>query len=298
MGVLSIKPFFHTPLVAIRVVVDPIVCSFLERFVQSKLATHGSEAWTGRLRGHRASTCHPGRFWPFLARGARGPRPTAVSSPEPHRLLELNASITFAMIVDLDVAQRNSSAFASPVAMQWKNASDIYALWVLDPETMQPWPNTAPGGAPSAGAHSSMGSGGPLTHLDLVWGDNAPFAGGWQLMSSVLPPGLVARARAAGHRGKTKLNITVGAIIWHDLYGHTLRKPSRDLFEALTSDDAFVVLPDLPPPRKAEETAPSRANSVASAYTPHFLEPTDAQKMHPSARLLVARSYCRESRGA
>ena len=41
-----------------------LVSAFLERSVQSKLVTHGSEAWTGRPRGHRAST---GRFWPFLA---------------------------------------------------------------------------------------------------------------------------------------------------------------------------------------------------------------------------------------
>ena len=41
-----------------------LVSAFLERSEQSKLVTHGSEAWTGRPRGHRAST---GRFWPFLA---------------------------------------------------------------------------------------------------------------------------------------------------------------------------------------------------------------------------------------
>eukprot|EP01050_Picozoa_sp_SAG11_P039336 SAG11_NODE_16503_length_545_cov_2.049327_1_plen_159_part_10 len=104
-------------------------------------------------------------------------------------------------------------------------------------------------------------------------------------MSSVLPPGLVARARAAGHKGITKLNFTIGAIVWHDLYGHTLRKPSRDLFEAFTSDDAFVVLPDLPPPGDTEATAPSSAISAAFAYTSHYLEPTNAQKMHPTKTL-------------
>ena len=39
--------------------------------MQSKLVTHGSEAWTVRPRGHRASTGHPGRFWPFLARNGQ-----------------------------------------------------------------------------------------------------------------------------------------------------------------------------------------------------------------------------------
>jgi glucosylceramidase len=213
--------------------------------------------------------------------GLSAVRSSVVTSPQAHRLLELNSSLTFAMLVDLDAeAQFLSIRFSGS---QWKNASDIQALWLLDPETMHPWPNTAPGGAPPAGAETSMGSGGPLTHFDLVWGDTAPFADGWQLMSSVLPPGLVARARAAGHRGSTKLNFTVGAIIWQDLYGHTLRKPSRDVFEAFTSDDAFVLLPDLPPP--GEETASSHANAAASAYTQHFLEPTAAQKRNPSKSL-------------
>ena len=58
--------------------------------------------------------------------GLSAVRSTAVSSPEPHRSLELNSSITFAMVVDLDVAAQFLSIRFS--GSQWKNASDILSL--------------------------------------------------------------------------------------------------------------------------------------------------------------------------
>ncbi len=145
-------------------------------------------------------------------------RTVAVPSPthedQPRRSIALDASIAFQMAVDLSAPSQFLSVLVS--GDQWQNASEIQALWLLDPQTGEPWPNTAPGGAPSS-SHSAMGSGGPLTHLDLVWGDNAPYPNGWQLMTTVLPPGLVARARTAGHSGMIKLNFTLGAIHWTDL---------------------------------------------------------------------------------
>jgi hypothetical protein len=59
-----------------------LVSAFLERSVQSKLVTHGSEAWTGRPRGYRASTGHPGRFWPFLARNGQKTTRNGKKRPE------------------------------------------------------------------------------------------------------------------------------------------------------------------------------------------------------------------------
>ena len=50
--------------------------------MQSKLVTHGSKAWTGQPRGHRASKGHPGRFWPFLARNGHKTARNGKKRPE------------------------------------------------------------------------------------------------------------------------------------------------------------------------------------------------------------------------
>ena len=175
---------------------------------------------------------------------------------QPFRSLPLNASLRFSMAVEMDAPAQYLTVQVS--GEEWRNSSDVRACWLLDPESNRPWANTDTE-LPWAGG---TGSGSPLTHLDVVWGENAPFRGGWQLMTTVLPPGLLSRARTQGHTtGIARLNITLAAIVWSDLYGHRMATPSRGIYRAFSHSQGYFELPAVAMDNVAE--------SVGGGFTAH-----------------------------
>jgi hypothetical protein len=96
---------------------------------------------------------------------------------EVYRTLPLHGPLTASLLVNLSSSAQYVSVRVS--GREWSSASDSRACWLVDPETMEAWPNTEtvqhwPGGT---------GSGGPLTHIDYSSGDTMPFAQGFQLMT-------------------------------------------------------------------------------------------------------------------
>jgi hypothetical protein len=188
------------------------------------------------------------------------------------RSLPLNASLRFTLAVEMDAPAQYLTVQVS--GEEWRNSSDIRACWLVEPESMLPWPNTD-SALPWDGG---TGSGSPLTHLDVVWGENVPFRGGWQLMTTVLPPGLLSRARAQGHRtGIARLNFTLAAIIWRDLYGHRMATPSRGIYRAFSHSEPYFELPALPAlAGNVDNDEAAAAAAAGEGFTQHKgLAPTD-----------------------
>ena len=61
---------------------------------------------------------------------------------QPYRSLPLNASLRFSLAVPMDAAAQYLTVELS--GEEWNSSADIRACWLVDPDSMAPWPN--PGG--------------------------------------------------------------------------------------------------------------------------------------------------------